>query len=52
MVRVVVEALGFCTVAPVQSRKDSPVGGGFAEILTTVPEVYLPLPVPFTTVNE
>jgi len=49
MVRAVGEALGFCTVTPVQSRNACPAGGAFAAIVTTLPAAYVPLPVPFTT---
>ena len=51
MVSVVEDALAFATVAPVQLAKDCPAGGALAEIGTTVPALYVPLPVPLTTVN-
>jgi hypothetical protein len=51
IVKVVLDALEFVTVAPDQLWNCCPEGAALAEIGTTVPAAYEPLPVPFTTVN-
>ena len=51
MVRVVLTAKALATVAPVHWSNTCPAGDAFAEMLTTCPFVYVPLPVPPTTVS-